>query len=95
MSTGQQFVGEVIDASADELIVEVKNRFEVGDSMELMTTAGNICFTLTAISSMNGQLRTDAPGSGFTVRIPKPSFNANVFPIQRALLIRNLPQHAG
>lgn len=95
MSTGQQFVGEVIDASADELIVEVKNRFEVGDSMELMTTAGNICFTLTAISSMNGQLRTDAPGSGFTVRIPKPAFNANAFPIQRALLIRNLPQHEG
>jgi len=95
MSTGQQFVGEVIDASADELIVEVKNRFEVGDSMELMTTAGNICFTLTAISSMNGQLRTDAPGSGFTVRIPKPALNANAFPIQRALLIRNLPQHAG
>lgn len=65
----------------------MKNRFVVGDSLELMTTKGNITFTLTEIKDRQGNLIEDAKGSGHIVEIPAP---ADV-DMQYALLIRNLP----
>ena len=65
----------------------MKNRFVVGDSLELMTPKGNISFTLTEIKDRKGNLIEDAKGSGHIVEIPIPAD----IDMQYALLIRNLP----
>ncbi|MDD2946311.1 MAG: tRNA 5-hydroxyuridine modification protein YegQ [Acinetobacter sp.] len=83
----QQFVGEVLERNGDYIKIEVKNRFVVGDSLELMTTSGNITFTLTEMKDKKGNLIEDAKGSGHIVDIPVP---ADV-DMNYALLIRNLP----
>ena len=83
----QQFVGEVLERNSDYIKIDVKNRFVVGDSLELMTTSGNITFTLTEIKDKKGNLIIDAKGSGHVVDIPVP---ADV-DMHYALLIRNLP----
>jgi putative protease len=44
-----------LERHGDYLRIEVKNRFVVGDSLELMTPQGNITFTLTALAC--GKLR--------------------------------------
>ena len=88
----QQFVGEVvdIDRARGMLTVSVNNRFEVGDKLELMTTAGNCVFTLNELSNEKGERRTDAPGSGHMVRFPIP--DAAVLPTgdRYAMLARYL-----
>ena len=83
----QQFVGEVLERNGDFIKLEVKNYFEVGDDLELMTTQGNISFKLTAILDKKGNPISAAKGSGYIVTIPIP---ADV-DIRYALLIRNLP----
>lgn len=89
ISTQQQFVGEVTHFDGEYLTIDVKNRFQVGDQMELMTSTGNFHFTLESLLSSDNQPRQDAPGSGFIVKIPAPSAMQHA---ERALLIRNLPQ---
>lgn len=83
----QIFCGEVIERQGDYIKIDVKNRFVVGDSLELMTTSGNITFTLTEIKDKKGNLIEDAKGSGHIVEIPVPTDVDMSF----ALLIRNLP----
>ena len=83
----QQFCGEVLERNSDYIKIDVKNRFVVGDSLELMTPQGNIYFTLTEIKDKKGNLIEDAKGSGHIVEIPIP---ADV-DMRYALLIRNLP----
>jgi len=87
LSTQQQFVGEITSSDEHWLTIDVKNRFQVGDELELMTPAGNFTFTLETIISEKGDARNDAPGSGFIVKIPRP--NGCEMP-DKALLIRNL-----
>jgi len=91
MSVSQQFVGDITYQADGWLTVEVKNRFEVGDIMELMTPEKNFIFELKQITSTDNETRNDAPGSGFVVKIPAPE-GFNGVSIERALLIRNLPQ---
>ncbi len=83
----QQFVGEVLEKNGNYIRIDVKNRFVVGDSLELMTTSGNITFILDEILDKKGQSISDAKGSGHIVDIPIP---VDV-DMQYALLIRNLP----
>ncbi len=68
----QQLVGEVIsvDKALGNMVVIVKNKFAVGDKMELMTPAGNRNFELTAMNLLDGEERTVSPGSGAKVQIP-------------------------
>ena len=87
ISTQQQFVGEVTAYDDKELTIDVKNRFQVGDELELMTPQGNFTFELTSITSLNGESRSDAPGSGFIVKIPIPK---GLLSAEKSLLIRNL-----
>ena len=87
ISTQQQFVGEITDSNEDWLTIDVKNRFQLGDELELMTPAGNHTFTLDCIRSIKNEPREDAPGSGFIVKIPSPK---NGTDYDKALLIRNL-----
>lgn len=83
----QQYCGEILQRNGDYLKVDVKNRFVVGDILELMTTSGNITFKLTEILDKKGNPILEAKGSGHVVEIPVP---ADV-DMHYALLIRNLP----
>ena len=83
----QQYCGEILERNGDYLKVDVKNRFVVGDILELMTTSGNITFKLTEILDKKGNPILEAKGSGHVVEIPVP---ADV-DMRYALLIRNLP----
>jgi putative protease len=71
-STNQQFVGEVTDYDAANgwLTIDVKNRFEQGDELELMTPQGNMRFNLEQLENLKGEKVDAAPGSGHTVRVP-------------------------
>ena len=90
-STRQQFVGDIVETHDGWLTVDVKNRFETGDRMELVTPTGNIPFELERIESRDGRAVDAAPGSGHVVRIPQPATcepeKINAF----ALLVRHLP----
>ncbi|RVU32155.1 tRNA 5-hydroxyuridine modification protein YegQ [Neptunomonas marina] len=68
----QQFVGEVLeyDRSAGVMHVDVKNRFAVGDTLELMTPAGNRKFQLQNMVNKKGEDADVAPGSGHVMQIP-------------------------
>ncbi|UYM18268.1 prephenate-dependent tRNA uridine(34) hydroxylase TrhP [Endozoicomonas euniceicola] len=85
----QQFVGDILDFDGQKATIDVKNRFETGDTMELMTPKGNIAFTLDNIENKHGESVSVAPGSGHKVKIPVPE---GVQPDEMSLLVRNLPQ---
>jgi putative protease len=69
----QIFVGEVMGKGDDGWVdIEVKNRFRVGDELELLTPGGNRRFRLEAMTDGEGQPRDLAPGAGWRVRIPEP-----------------------
>jgi len=72
----QRFVGEVLrwDETRQMAEVEVKNRFSIGDALELMTPAGIQRFTLTSMfAARHGEEPMHvAPGSGHRVWIPLP-----------------------
>ncbi|MDQ6979383.1 MAG: tRNA 5-hydroxyuridine modification protein YegQ [Mariprofundaceae bacterium] len=72
----QRFVGEVLrwDETRQMAEVEVKNRFSIGDELELMTPAGRERFTLTSMfAARHGEEAMEvAPGSGHRVWIPLP-----------------------
>ena len=73
-SKQQRFVGEVEsvdDAGVAEVLV--KNRFGVGDEIELITPAGNHMFTLENMEDNKGNSMDVAPGSGYQVRIRLPA----------------------
>ncbi|MGB0468073.1 MAG: tRNA 5-hydroxyuridine modification protein YegQ [Pontibacterium sp.] len=84
----QQFVGEVLGREGDMLEIDVKNRFQLGDTLELMTPNGNQKFRLETLHNKKGQGIEVAPGSGHIVRIP---VGMDVDP-EFALLMRDLPQ---
>lgn len=68
----QQFVGEALACDGDTVTVDVKNRFEVGDTLELVSPAGNRTFMLESITDRRGSPVAAAPGSGHVVDIPLP-----------------------
>ncbi|GAA3893939.1 tRNA 5-hydroxyuridine modification protein YegQ [Halomonas cibimaris] len=88
----QQFVGDVIDVDAarGRLTVNVKNRFAVGDSVELMLPGGNRRFTLSRIENKRGEAVSVAPGSGHVVSIPVPGEAISPDDAEFALLMRDL-----
>jgi len=84
----QRFVGEVVGYDKEQGLAEVvvKNKFAVGDSIELVNPAGNTTFTLEAMhDARHGHAMEVAPGSGHQVRIPLPAV-----PDAHALLAVNL-----
>ncbi|WP_010485930.1 prephenate-dependent tRNA uridine(34) hydroxylase TrhP [Pseudomonas sp. S9] len=87
VSEQQQFVGEFtgkrISGRAE---VQVKNRFAVGDGLELMTPKGNLRFTLTELYGNCGQDLLVAPGDGHVVYLAVP----DDLELDYALLLRDL-----
>ena len=90
VSTKQQFVGEVLGRNVNGLVeIDVKNKFCVGHSLELMTPKGNISFTLESMENKKGESITDAKGSGHIVKIPLP----DTIDLEHAILMRNLDEN--
>jgi putative protease len=91
----QQFVGDVVGCEDGWLTVDVRNRFEAGDRMELVTPAGNLSFTLSEIVGGDGRRTNIAPGSGHVVKIPLPASAEALWLDEFALLVRYLPNRPG
>jgi len=91
-SDRQQFVGDVVDSSDGWLTVEVKNRFQAGDRLELVTPAGNCNFVLETMTGRNGLPAEVAPGSGHVVRLRLPEVATGLAVDEFALLVRHLPR---
>ena len=93
-SDRQQFVGDVLDLNDGWLTIDVKNHFETGDLIELVTPSGNQSFHLPEIIGRDGKRTDVAPGSGHVVKIPLPE-SADASTIDDfALLVRYLPTGA-
>lgn len=87
VSDRQQFVGEFTGERKNGLAeVAVKNKFLVGDSVELMTPSGNINFTIEQLFNKKGEAIDAAPGDGHIVYLPLP----DDIELNFALLMRNL-----
>jgi len=86
-SDQQQFVAEVIayDTSSGLAEVEVKNRFFVGDTLEVMTPSGNRTLTLESMQSEKGDAMEGVPGGGYRVKIPLPQGDYRMALITRHL----------
>lgn len=74
ISTKQKFVGEVIaDESGDGMLaIDVKNKFAVGDSVELMYPGGSTQFVIDDMLDRHGNAMDVAKGSGHKVKIKSP-----------------------
>ncbi|MDH5785459.1 MAG: tRNA 5-hydroxyuridine modification protein YegQ [Chromatiales bacterium] len=86
-SLQQQFVGEVesYDKESGLALIDVKNKFAVGDTLEIMTPNGNSLITLEGMSDEVGNPMSEAPGGGYRVKIPLPQDD-----YEMALIARNL-----
>jgi putative protease len=73
-SQRQMFVGEVMQQNDDGTsLIDVKNKFLVGDTLELLTPVGNVSFKLNEMQDKDGKPLEVAPGGGWKVKIPLPA----------------------
>ena len=87
LSERQQFVGELTGGRRNGMAeVKVKNRFAVGDKLELMTPQGNLNLRLERLENKHGDAIDVAPGDGHTVYLPVPES----VDLRYALLMREL-----
>lgn len=87
ISEQQQFVGEFTGNRLQNLAeVVVKNKFSVGDSVEMMTPTGNINFVIEALFNKKGEHIMAGLGDGHTVYLAIP----DDIQLDYALLMRNL-----
>jgi putative protease len=90
-SKQQQFVGEITgyDQEKDLVSVLAKNKFTVGDSLELILPDGNQTFQLTYMENPDGTERSEAPGGGYEVLIRVPNVKPDFGLITKNLSARN------
>ena len=83
----QRFVGEITGFDADKGMAEVlvKNKFAVGDTLEIILPAGNQTITLEHMENLKGEDMQEVPGGGYQIRIPLPAADYD-----KGLLARNL-----
>jgi U32 family peptidase len=68
------YVGDVLTYDAAGMAeIEVKNRFSVGDRIELIHPRGNLELTIQAMRDKHGGCVKVAPGNGHQMRIPLPA----------------------
>jgi putative protease len=65
-----QYVGEVLNIQDGWAEIDVKNKFSVGDSLEIIHPSGNIIVKLDQIRGKNGVPVDAALGSGAKAAIP-------------------------
>ncbi len=69
-STSQQYVGDIVSCANGIAEIDVKNKFRVGDRLEIIHPSGNRIVQLTEMRNLKGEPVTTAPGSGHRVQIP-------------------------
>ncbi len=69
-STRQQYVGDIVSCADGVAQIEVKNKFQVGDKLEIIHPSGNQIVDLSQMRDKQGALISVAPGSGHHVQIP-------------------------
>jgi putative protease len=86
-SMQQQFVAEVLPEPGENDLVGVvaKNKFRVGDELELLTPSGNTRFNLEYIEDMQGRRMEEVPGGGYEIRLRLPVHEAGMGLITRYL----------
>ena len=74
----QQFCGEIraYDKTTGLAEINVKNKFAVGDKLELILPAGNQNIIVEAMEDMYGNEMQEASGGGYEVKIPLPEMIA-------------------
>ena len=88
-SDSQRFVGEVIAVTDAYLEIDVKNKFCVGDSIEIMTPAGNMTMVLSQMQDSYNRPIEAALGSGWIARIPNPFKDLEADVLKFGLIMRN------
>jgi putative protease len=66
----QQYVGDIVSCANGMAEIDVKNKFQVGDKLEIIHPSGNQIVVLNEMRSLKGEALTTAPGSGHRVQIP-------------------------
>jgi putative protease len=71
-SNRSQYVGDItnFDVSSGMAEISVKNRFKVGDKLEIIHPSGNRVIELTHMQDLKGEPVNVAPGNGYKVKIP-------------------------
>ncbi len=73
----QQYVGDIVACANGMAEIDVKNRFSVGDKLEIIHPSGNSIIEVKEMKSLTGEAITVAPGSGHRVQIPLQGQFAN------------------
>ena len=75
----QQFCGEIrrFDRASGMAEVLVKNKFAVGDRLEIILPEGNSDLVLERMEDLEGNAMQEAPGGGYQVKIPLPASNSD------------------
>ncbi|MCK5889455.1 MAG: tRNA 5-hydroxyuridine modification protein YegQ [Methylococcales bacterium] len=73
----QQFCGEIkhYDVITGIAEINVKNKFAVGDSLELILPEGNQNITVESMQDLYGHAMDEAAGGGYQIKIPLPAGN--------------------
>ena len=81
----QQFCGEIrsYDKESGLATIDVKNKFSVGDKIELILPEGNQDLVIERMENMHGQEMQEASGGGYEVKIPLPENAGNYGLISR------------
>ena len=71
-SNRSQYVGDITDFDPSSGMAEilVKNRFMIGDKLEIIHPSGNRVIELTRMQNLKGEPVKVAPGNGYKVKIP-------------------------
>jgi len=74
----QQFCGEIrcYDSATGMATIDVKNKFSVGDKLELILPEGNQDIIVECMEDMHNHSMQEASGGGYEVKIPLPEFNS-------------------
>lgn len=75
----QQFCGEIRDYDKETGLatIDVKNKFSVGDKVELILPEGNQDIIIERMENSYAQAMTEASGGGYEVKIPLPEINSS------------------
>ncbi len=91
-----QYVGDVLafDAVRGLAQVRVRNKFSVGDTLELIHPAGNRDVLLDRMENAEGQPLSVAPGDGHMVWLPLPASSVGGFVARYVNLSAGVPEAA-
>jgi putative protease len=68
-----------VDAARGLAKVEVKNKFAVGDKLEIIQPSGNTDVVIEEIFNTNGESMRVVPGAGYTVWVKLPLSSNGAF----------------